>query len=92
MTKKTRPVSGPQVDEAVGMLSFLCLRNLPLGMHTAVEAGNQWWGWWHAVAQLEGLALSARVVVGVSHRAGGWHHVFLQPERPELVASAVLEL
>lgn len=43
----------------------------------------------HAVAQLEGLALSARIVVWVSHRAAGCRHALIQPERPELAASVV---
>lgn len=49
-------------------------------------------GWWRAIARLEGLAPRACMVVGVSHRPGGWHHGLMQPERPELVASVVLEL
>lgn len=48
-------------------------------------------GWQHK-SELEGLALSARSTVGVIRRGLSWCFTLVQPQRPELAASAVPRL
>lgn len=42
-----------------------------------------------AVAQLEGLDISTRTIVGVIHGHLDWHFAFKQPQRPGLAAGAI---
>lgn len=70
--------------------AFLWLPNLLPGMPPPLQWRWKWMvGLWHAITELEGLALSTCIMVGVSHRAVSWHCALIQPERPEPAASVV---
>lgn len=59
--------------------ALLWLHNLPLGLFVAVETGDKC-----VNAQLEGLAWSVCMAVGISHGRLGWCLILEQLQRPRL--------